>query len=145
MKDVKYELSEVAKHTQLNDAWIAVDGLVLDVTRFLSTHPGGPEILLEAVGRDASKDFEEVGHSSEAREKLREFQIGRLKGGSGDDDDDEVDDVDRRLGKSDKLWGNWWWEWSAVVAIKRVGLSALVIGVAYLARRYWTSYVRKRG
>lgn len=36
-------------------------------TRFCcSQHPGGVDVLLEAGGRDASKDFDDVGHSDAA-------------------------------------------------------------------------------
>jgi cytochrome b involved in lipid metabolism len=37
----EYDMSEVKKHTTLNDCWIVVDGFVYDVTSFLPDHPGG--------------------------------------------------------------------------------------------------------
>ena len=39
-------------------------------------HPGGEEILLENAGINASESFEDVGHSSDAREMLSEYYIG---------------------------------------------------------------------
>ena len=49
-----------------------------DVTPFLDEHPGGEEILLENAGIDSSENFEDVGHSSDAREMLEEYYIGEL-------------------------------------------------------------------
>ena len=43
-------------------------------------HPGGEEILLENAGIDSSEMFEDVGHSSDAREMLDEYYIGTTVG-----------------------------------------------------------------
>lgn len=37
-----------------------------DTKSFLLKHPGGREVLLDVAGKDASQDFEDVGHSSAA-------------------------------------------------------------------------------
>jgi predicted heme/steroid binding protein len=74
-----YPLVEVAKHQARDDAWIVIDGKILDVTRFMSEHPGGEDIMLASAGRDASREFEEVGHSSDARVRLHELCIGTLR------------------------------------------------------------------
>ena len=44
---------------------------------FFGQHPGGEEILLENSGKDASEEFEDVGHSSDAREMLNDYYLGR--------------------------------------------------------------------
>merc|ERR1712146_167202 len=36
----EYSLEEVKKHNTEDDCWVVVDGDVLDVTNFLSDHPG---------------------------------------------------------------------------------------------------------
>ncbi|XP_071055454.1 cytochrome b5-like [Onthophagus taurus] len=41
-------------------------------------HPGGEEVLLEQAGKDASEAFEDVGHSSDARELMLKYKIGML-------------------------------------------------------------------
>ncbi|KAG8363231.1 hypothetical protein BUALT_Bualt19G0000600 [Buddleja alternifolia] len=52
--------------------------MVYDVTSFLEEHPGGDEVIIMASGKDATADFENVGHSSDAREKLKELYIGDI-------------------------------------------------------------------
>ena len=41
-------------------------------------HPGGEEILIENAGQDSTENFEDVGHSSDAREMLEEYYVGEL-------------------------------------------------------------------
>ena len=42
--------------SQKGDCWLGIDGLVYDVTKFLDDHPGGPEIVLEHAGKDATQE-----------------------------------------------------------------------------------------
>jgi cytochrome b involved in lipid metabolism len=44
-------LSEVANHASSKDCYMAIDGLVYNVTEFLEDHPGGPEIMMEHAGK----------------------------------------------------------------------------------------------
>ncbi|NXS91378.1 CYB5B protein, partial [Jacana jacana] len=44
----------------------------------LFQHPGGEEVLLEQAGRDATESFEDVGHSTDAREMLKQYYIGEV-------------------------------------------------------------------
>ncbi|PKK23832.1 cytochrome b5 type B [Columba livia] len=41
-------------------------------------HPGGEEVLIEQAGRDATESFEDVGHSTDAREMLKQYYIGEV-------------------------------------------------------------------
>jgi len=52
-----YSVSEVAKHTTKGDCWVILDGKVLNVTNFLSSHPGGELAILTFAGRDATEEF----------------------------------------------------------------------------------------
>ncbi|NWV34181.1 CYB5B protein, partial [Grantiella picta] len=71
-------LEEVGKRNSNREAWLVIHGHVYDVTRFLEEHPGGEEVLLEQAGRDATESFEDVGHSTDAREMLKQYYIGEV-------------------------------------------------------------------
>ncbi|NXG36475.1 CYB5B protein, partial [Dromaius novaehollandiae] len=71
-------LEEVARRNCSREAWLVIHGRVYDVTRFLEEHPGGEEVLLEQAGRDATESFEDVGHSTDAREMLKQYYIGEI-------------------------------------------------------------------
>ncbi|NXU85536.1 CYB5B protein, partial [Xiphorhynchus elegans] len=71
-------LEEVEKRNSNREAWLVIHGRVYDVTRFLEEHPGGEEVLLEQAGRDATESFEDVGHSTDAREMLKQYYIGEV-------------------------------------------------------------------
>ncbi|NXC41454.1 CYB5B protein, partial [Penelope pileata] len=71
-------LEEVGKRNSNREAWLVIHGRVYDVTRFLEEHPGGEEVLLEQAGRDATESFEDVGHSTDAREMLKQYYIGEI-------------------------------------------------------------------
>ncbi|GAA0167765.1 hypothetical protein Leryth_000204 [Lithospermum erythrorhizon] len=72
------EFEEVSKHNMTKDCWLIMEGKVYDVTPFMDDHPGGDEVLLSATGKDATNDFEDVGHSDSAREMLDKYYIGTI-------------------------------------------------------------------
>ena len=43
-------------------------------------NPNEPKL---SIGKDATEDFEEIGHSAAANEMLAKYKIGALKGGDG--------------------------------------------------------------
>ncbi|KAF9619655.1 hypothetical protein IFM89_007976 [Coptis chinensis] len=75
-----FTLSQVAQHKSNKNCCLdAVYMQVLDVTKFLEEHPGGSEVLLESAGKDATKDFEIIGHSKAAQGMLLKYQVGILE------------------------------------------------------------------
>ncbi len=76
----EYSMEEVAKHNKKEDLWVVVKGVVLDLTNWLDEHPGGPQALLNFMGRDATEEFEML-HDDEVIPKYAPQQvIGRVKG-----------------------------------------------------------------
>ncbi|XP_015888784.1 cytochrome b5 [Ziziphus jujuba] len=73
-----FNFSEVAKHNHKKDCWIIISGKVYDVTSFLEEHPGGDEVLLLAAEKDATEDFEDVGHSDSAKEMMGKYYVGKV-------------------------------------------------------------------
>ncbi|KAG5533912.1 hypothetical protein RHGRI_027940 [Rhododendron griersonianum] len=69
---------EVNNHNKIKDCWLIISGKVYDVTPFMDDHPGGDEVLLSATGKDATNDFEDVGHSDSAREMMEKYYIGEV-------------------------------------------------------------------
>lgn len=74
----KYSWAEVEAHKSKESTWFVINHKVYDVTKFLDEHPGGEEVLLENAGRDSTESFEDVGHSTDAREMMKDYLIGEL-------------------------------------------------------------------
>ncbi|KAG8488868.1 hypothetical protein CXB51_016749 [Gossypium anomalum] len=77
-----FVFEEVANRKERDDCWLLISGKVgfqvYDVTQFLEDHPGGDEVLLAASGKDATQDFEDVGHSDDARNMMKKYYIGEV-------------------------------------------------------------------
>lgn len=77
--DEEYSLEEIAKHNTKEDLWIAVKGIVLNVTDWVEEHPGGPQALYSHMGKDASEEFEML-HDDEVIPKYApNVVIGKVK------------------------------------------------------------------
>merc|ERR1712050_767801 len=79
-------MEEVAKHTSKGDCWVVLHGRVLDVTNFLSQHPGGELAILTFGGKDATAEFDMI-HPPNVIEKYAPDAIigtvGKGRGGGG--------------------------------------------------------------
>ncbi|KAI1375372.1 Flavocytochrome c [Hypoxylon crocopeplum] len=76
----EFTMEEVAKHNKKEDLWVVVKGVVMDVTNWLDEHPGGPQAIMNFMGRDATEEFEML-HDDEVIPKYAPQQvIGRVKG-----------------------------------------------------------------
>uniref|UniRef100_A0A2P2JTH5 Uncharacterized protein MANES_18G044000 n=1 Tax=Rhizophora mucronata TaxID=61149 RepID=A0A2P2JTH5_RHIMU len=75
-----FTLSQVGQHKSKEDCWLVIDGKVLNVSKFLEEHPGGDEVLIQSAGKDATKEFKDVGHSKAAQDLIRKYQVGVVQG-----------------------------------------------------------------
>mmetsp|Transcript_70263 Transcript_70263/g.205490 ORF Transcript_70263/g.205490 Transcript_70263/m.205490 type:complete len:155 (-) Transcript_70263:113-577(-) len=63
------------------DSWVCIHGVVLQLrTDFLARHPGGQAAVTQWAGRDATRAFEAVHHSSRARQWASSLIIGYMEG-----------------------------------------------------------------
>jgi cytochrome b involved in lipid metabolism len=74
----EYTLEEISKHKKKSDAWLAISGKVYDITKWIDNHPGG-DIIMKGAGKDATKMFKAIGHSSDSTKILKTLYIGKLK------------------------------------------------------------------
>lgn len=58
---------------------IRTNKIVYNITPYIRDHPGGPDVLLDTAGTDATEAYDEVGHSEDADEILQTYFIGTLK------------------------------------------------------------------
>merc|ERR1712083_1193320 len=79
-------MAEVAKHVTKTDCWVVLNDRVLDVTSFLSQHPGGELAILTFAGKDATAEFDMI-HPPDVIEKYApDSVIGVLGEGAQQDD-----------------------------------------------------------
>merc|ERR1719265_383486 len=98
-----YSMEEVAKHTTKGDCWVVVAGQVLNVTNFLSQHPGGELAILTFAGKDATEEFNMIHPPDVIGKYAPDAVIGMLggggdEGGDYDDDDDDDDEEEEEVG-----------------------------------------------
>jgi len=73
---------QVSEHHTDKDCWIVLHGNVYNVSKYLDEHPGGPEIISDLAGQDATEEFEDTGHSEDARAILKKYLVGEVEGGA---------------------------------------------------------------
>lgn len=80
--EVQIALSDVARHSSDTDCWMAIDGLIYDLTAYLPEHPSRPSIIVPWCGREASEAYQTKtkgrSHSQEANQLLIKYRIGVL-------------------------------------------------------------------
>eukprot|EP01084_Bolivina_argentea_P130729 230786_1 len=76
----EFTVEEVAKHNTEEDLWVILYNRVYDMTEFQIDHPGGPDVLQDIAGQDASEEFENILHTRKARKMAKSHLIGKIKG-----------------------------------------------------------------
>ena len=75
-----FTLQDVAKRNSSAECWVAIDGGVYDLTKWIRSHPGGAGAITQLCGKDGTSQFlgRHGGQSSPAA-ALEEFYIGPLR------------------------------------------------------------------
>ena len=74
-----FTIDEVKKHNKKGDAWTIIENKVYNITSWIPKHPGG-QIIMKAVGKDATQLFIANNHPSYVKNKiLPKYYIGSLK------------------------------------------------------------------
>ncbi|GAA6236232.1 cytochrome b5 [Lates japonicus] len=102
-----FRLSEIEEQNSFRSTWIIIHNKVYDVTKFLEEHPGGEEVLREQAGGDATESFEDVGHSTDAREMASAMVIGELHPDDRDKIAKPVETLVTTLKEETSWWSNW--------------------------------------
>lgn len=62
------ESQELARHASRQSCWLAIHGIVWNMTSFVDSHPGGPALILGQGGKDATSAYEDF-HAPELVEE----------------------------------------------------------------------------
>ncbi|XP_021845056.1 cytochrome b5 [Spinacia oleracea] len=123
-----FSMEEAAQHNTKDDCWVVIDGKVYDVSSYLDDHPGGDDVLLSATGKDAKEEFEDAGHSQDARDEMEKYFVGELI----PSDETTPEPVQEKVGTIQKIKDLSLQYWAAPVAI--IGIS-IVVGFLYLRKK----------
>jgi len=103
-------------HGDAETVWTVIHGKVYDITKFLDEHPGGRSILVENAGLDSSEGFDDTGHSNDAKEMLKQYEIGIV----------EEDETSTPASSSSSSW-SYLWIPAACAALAAVLVVKLII------------------
>ncbi|KAJ7046108.1 cytochrome b5-like heme/steroid binding domain-containing protein, partial [Mycena alexandri] len=71
--------AELKANSTKEKVWLLLHGKVYDATAFADEHPGGDDAIFAVAGRDSTEEFEDAGHSKDARELLDEMLVGTIE------------------------------------------------------------------
>ena len=72
---------ELRKHRKRQDAWMALNGAVYNVTHYMDFHPGGWDELVKGAGRDATDMFNEIHKWVNYQGMMEACLVGKLVDG----------------------------------------------------------------
>ena len=70
--------SELKKHNKRSDAWLALNGIVYNVTAYMDFHPGGWDELIRGAGKDATILFNKYHQWVNYESMLSACLVGKL-------------------------------------------------------------------
>lgn len=74
----QYTLEDVGKHGTEESCWLVIKGKVYDVTRFLPSHPGGKDQILQVAGKDVTEKWLGIHQLSVLGTTAASFLIGTV-------------------------------------------------------------------
>ena len=75
--EIKISIEELKKHNKENDAWMAIDGIVYDVTTYINKHPGGKDAIIRHAGKDVTDLFYQI-HEKYMLDDIKSNIVGNL-------------------------------------------------------------------
>lgn len=87
-EDRPVTISELSQHSAPDDCWVAIHGVVYDLTQFAEEHPAGPASILDLAGKDGTAAFSAV-HNERIMEDFVDERIGIL---IVEEDQDSIED-----------------------------------------------------
>ena len=78
--DKEFTPEEVAKHNKPDDCWCIIQNVVVDLSSFLESHPGGAQSILNFAGRDATESFEMLHEDNFIPKYVPKSVLGVIKG-----------------------------------------------------------------
>jgi len=101
-KAAQYTEAEVATHNTEKSLWLIMNRKVYDVTKFHKQHPGGPAVMLQMAGRDATAAATAAHKSTLPANLMKEFVIGSVKkAGKADDEQENGKEEEEQRGSVD--------------------------------------------
>ena len=78
----RFTLAHVAAHDKPGDCWMAIGGVVYDVSAYVPRHPAPVSVISEWCGKEATRAYATKNrgraHSARATGLLSQFEVGVL-------------------------------------------------------------------
>ncbi|XP_075982301.1 cytochrome b5-like [Anticarsia gemmatalis] len=76
----EYTFADVATRNGRNGQplWMVYKDSIYDLTKYMHEHPGGDDVLMDEAGKDATRAFDDVGHSSDAKHVMTKHKVGEI-------------------------------------------------------------------
>lgn len=78
LKDIVYDVTSYLDDVSYQDCGLSWRQVSVFYVSFFLQHPGGGELITDVAGRDCTKEFDDFGHSSDAKELLKKYKVGEL-------------------------------------------------------------------
>jgi stearoyl-CoA desaturase (Delta-9 desaturase) len=77
-----WSIADFSEELKKNENLVVINGIVHDITSYISEHPGGESLLLAARGKDVSKAFQGgvYLHSNAAHNLLADYRVAVVQG-----------------------------------------------------------------